>query len=130
MQIVVINLATEPARWVAASRQFEQVGLQARRLVAIDGSRLGADDQAALYCEELNRRQYHKALGRGEIGCYASHLAAWRMLVQSGERTMAIFEDDIEIDADLPRVLDAVACGPGRALGPAATSSPIGACRA
>jgi glycosyl transferase, family 25 len=109
MQIVVINLASEQARWLAADRQFRALGLEPTRQEAIEGSLLSAAERAALYSESLNRAQYHKPLRPGEIGCYASHVAAWQRLLRSGEAVMAVFEDDVEIDADLPRVLDAVA---------------------
>jgi glycosyl transferase family 25 len=109
MQIVVINLASAGARWLSASHQFESVGLRAVRQEAVEGSTLSPAQRAALYSEALNRRQYHKPLEPGEIGCYASHLAAWQRLVHSGEASMAVFEDDIDIDPDLPRVLDAIA---------------------
>jgi glycosyl transferase family 25 len=108
MQIVVINLASEQARWLAVSRQLERLGLAACRLEAVEGSALTAAERDALYSDELNRRQYHKPLRAGEIGCYASHLAAWQRLVRTGEEAMAVFEDDIEIDPDLPQVLAAV----------------------
>ncbi len=108
MQIVVINLASEQARWLSASRQFEALGLQPIRQEAVEGSSLQTPQRDALYSEALNRRQYHKPLEPGEIGCYASHLAAWQRLLRSGEPAMAVFEDDIEIDPDLPRVLEAV----------------------
>ena len=29
----------------------------------------------------------------GEVGCYASHLALWQGLVDSGARAMAVLED-------------------------------------
>ena len=109
MQIVVINLASEQARWLAAERQFRALGLEPTRQEAVEGSLLPAAERARLYSESLNRAQYHKPLRPGEIGCYASHIAAWRRLVRSGDAAMAVFEDDVEIDADLPRVLDAIA---------------------
>ncbi|HEX2540187.1 MAG TPA: glycosyltransferase family 25 protein [Caldimonas sp.] len=108
MQIIVINLASQHERWVAASRQFEALGLRAIRFEAVDGSALGERQRATLYSEELNRRQYHKPLLPGEIGCYASHLAAWRHLLRSGDPSLAIFEDDVQLDPDLPEVIDAV----------------------
>jgi glycosyl transferase family 25 len=108
MDIAVINLATQEARWRSASRQFLAFGLNPTRKEAVDGTALTSSERDELYDEPLNRRKYHKPLRPGEIGCYASHLRCWRELVDSGERAMAIFEDDIEIAPDLPRVLDAL----------------------
>jgi glycosyl transferase family 25 len=108
MQISLINLASQDARWRAVSRRFLAAGLPPQRQDAVAGAELTAEQCAALYQEDLNARQYHKPLRPGEIGCYASHLQSWRQLLDSGEPAMAIFEDDIEIDADLPQVLDAI----------------------
>lgn len=106
MEIVVINLPSHVQRWHDAARQFEALGLQPVRQEAVAGERLDEHDLRRLYSERLNRRQYHEPLRRGEIGCYASHLQAWQRLVDSGDPAMAIFEDDIQVDADLPDVLE------------------------
>ena len=108
MRIAVINLPSQQARWKAARRQFERLGVAAERVEAVDGSRLPLHERARLYDEALNREQYHKALRPGEIGCYSSHLQVWQQLVDSGERALAIFEDDIEVAPDLPEVLAAL----------------------
>lgn len=109
MKIVVINLATEGARWKAAKSEFAAVGLHAVRQPALVGEALSEQRTAQLYSKPLNRRQYHRGLRPGEIGCYASHLAVWQDFLLSRERCIAIFEDDVEISSALPRVLDAVA---------------------
>lgn len=107
MDIAVINLATEPQRWAHTRAQFQALGLQALRHEAVAGA--GPAVAEGLYSPALNRRQYHKPLRPGEIGCYASHLALWRRLVASGDRMMAIFEDDVALDPALPEVLQRVA---------------------
>jgi glycosyl transferase, family 25 len=112
MQITVINLASQEARWRDVDRRFAAVGLKPVRHEAVAGTALSPQQTAQLYSEALNARQYHKPLRAGEIGCYASHQAAWRRLVASGDSAMAVFEDDIEIDDDLPEVLRAVAASP------------------
>lgn len=109
MQISVINLASHDARWRAAALQFSSVGLRPSRLEAVEGASLDPATRSLLYGEALNEAQYHKALRAGEIGCYASHLAAWQQLLDSGQAAMAVFEDDVEIDVDLPQVLEAIA---------------------
>ncbi|HET7867896.1 MAG TPA: glycosyltransferase family 25 protein [Burkholderiaceae bacterium] len=117
MQMTVINLASQESRWADASRQFNALGLQPVRQLALPGSALDdaeAAGLAGLYSERLNRLQYHKPLAPGEIGCYASHMAAWQRLLASGEAVMAVFEDDVQFDADLAQVLEAVAQLPVR----------------
>ena len=109
MRMYLINLTQDVARWRSVSSQFVTVGLQARRLEAVQGAGLTSADTLGLYSATLNAAQYHKPLLAGEIGCYASHLSAWQQLLDSKEALMAVFEDDIEIDIDLPQVLEAVA---------------------
>ena len=105
MQITVINLASQPVRWLTTARQLATAGLRAERLPAVCGDDLSRAEIDALYSARLNAEVYHMPLRRGEIGCYASHLEAWQRLVASGASAMAIFEDDIETDADLSEVL-------------------------
>jgi len=112
VQTIVINLPSDDARWVDVRRQFYRAGLRPIYHEATDGSVLSAAEIAGLYSTDLNRRQYHRPLSRGEIGCYASHLAVWKQFLDSGAGAVAIFEDDIEIDADLARVLDALRRSP------------------
>ena len=110
MQITVINLASQRSRWSQTVLAFNAIGLQANRQEAIDAQAVDgpARHTPGRYSSELNRRQYHRPLAPQEVACYASHLAAWRSLVDSGDAARAVFEDDVEPDADLPAVLDAV----------------------
>ena len=104
----MINLAGHEARWLAASAELARAGLAPERLDAVAGVGLPADARTGLYDPARNAREYHKPLCAGEIGCYASHLEAWRRLVDSGRAAAAVFEDDIEADGDLPAVLEAI----------------------
>lgn len=106
--VTVINLAGEAARWRAAAGALERVGIRAARLDAVDGSVLHPATRSALYDAAGNARAYHKPLCDGEIGCYASHLEAWRRLVASGRGAAAILEDDVDVDPDLAAVLGAI----------------------
>jgi glycosyl transferase family 25 len=105
MKIAIINMACEAARWAAVAQEFGAVGLQAQRHEAVSGHALLAQGQTHRYCEELNRRHYHRPLRPGEIGCYASHMALWQQFLDSTEPLLAVFEDDIAIAPELPRVL-------------------------
>lgn len=108
MDIVAINLDSQPQRWAQTQRRFAAVGLVPERLGAVDGARAGVDAAALGYDATLNRHQHHMPLRPGEIGCYASHLAAWRRLLATGGRALAVFEDDVEPDPALPALLDAI----------------------
>jgi glycosyl transferase, family 25 len=108
MRCVVINLQDAASRWFAVSRAFERAGIDACRQEAVCGAELNATARAALCPAALNRRQYHRTLSPGEIGCYASHMSVWRQLLQSGESALAVFEDDIEVTGPLAHVLDSI----------------------
>ena len=45
------------------------------------------------------------------LGCTLSHMAALRSLAESDSDMAAIFEDDAQLDPDLPNVLDALQTG-------------------
>jgi glycosyl transferase family 25 len=108
MDIVVINLDAHAERWRETHAAFAALGLDVRRLPAVCGDRLASDELAGLADPALNRRQHHKPLRPGEIGCYASHMAAWRQLLKSRAALMAVFEDDVELSPELPGVLQAL----------------------
>ena len=108
MKTLVINLASEPSRWAAVRRQFESVGLEPLRVEAVCGRTLAPDRIARIYSDALNRASYHEPLRPGEIGCYASHITVWQQLLAQHEPWVAVFEDDVEIDADLPQTLAAI----------------------
>ena len=108
MHIVVINLPSQEGRWVHVARQFALAGLKAERVEAVSGRDLSPERLVRLYSAALNRGQYHKPLCAGEVGCYASHLAAWQRLLDTPERHLAVFEDDILVAPDLAGVLDAL----------------------
>ena len=108
MDIVAINLDSQPQRWAETQRRFAAAGLAPERLEAVDGAAPGVVPEALGYDAALNRRQHHMPLRPGEIGCYASHLAAWRRLLASGARSLAVFEDDVEPDPGLAELLRAI----------------------
>lgn len=108
MKIVVINLESQQRRWLEVMTQFVSIGLDVQLLPATPGHSLMGEQLEALYSEELNRRQFHTPLSACEIGCYVSHRRAWQLLLDSGEGALAVFEDDVLVDRDLPAVLDAL----------------------
>lgn len=108
MDITIINLPGAPERWQGVCERFSALGLRPHRHEALDGRALPDEMLERWYDPALNRRQYHRPLRPGEIGCYASHLALWRALLASGAPRLAVFEDDVEVSPELPRVLGAI----------------------
>lgn len=108
MQSLVLNLRKDAERWRQMEYQSIRLGLEMNRLDAVAGSELSPREISRLYCPELNRRQFHRPLVKGEIGCYASHREAWRRLLAGSDACLAVFEDDVELSPDLPWVLDLI----------------------
>jgi glycosyl transferase, family 25 len=109
MNIDVINLGTHAHRWDAVATQLKALGLAPTRREATAGASITLRDLNGLYSQAVNRRSYHRPLLPGEIGCYLSHRAAWQRLLDSGHGMVAVFEDDVECDDDLPLILDKLA---------------------
>ncbi len=82
-----------------------RIGLSFERLVAVDGERLDLPLRAQFFAGE---RRHEPALTAGEIGCYASHLLALQIVANDDTDDCAlVFEDDVRLADDLPRVIDA-----------------------
>lgn len=75
--------------------QFANHGIDARFFDAFELK--GSVDTIPGYDAHGRRRRYGWPLSRGEVGCYLSHRAAWLQLVQSGNETMCVMEDDISL---------------------------------
>lgn len=104
--IFVINLNRDPDRLACMLREFERVGLTFERLPGI----YGTDLPPALYpyfCD--SEGALASPLRRGEIGCYASHLTAWRNIVSRDLAPGALIcEDDIILPDDMPDLVDSL----------------------
>jgi glycosyl transferase family 25 len=62
------------------------------------------------------RRTIRRELTPGELGCFASHAAMWRVLLDSDADAIVVLEDDLLIDpgffAELPRIVVALSGHP------------------
>ena len=76
-RILCINLDKHPERMARMERIFETYGIPGRRFPAVDGHTL----------PKTKKRP-------GELGCLASHVAAWEAVQRSGKRHL-ILEDDV-----------------------------------
>ena len=62
-----------------------------------------------LHSGTLHHPPYPFPLGAGELGCFLSHRACWKRIVDSGDDYALIVEDDAHFDpARLPRLLDLI----------------------
>ena len=52
-----------------------------------------------------NGRTGHNNIGStGAIGCYLSHIALWKKLVESNDNMYIIFEDDVDINNNIKNI--------------------------
>ncbi len=107
--IFYINLASDTQRRQCMEAELQRLKLDGQRIDAIRWTALPEAEQATLYSDALNERQFYVPLVAGEKGCYASHLLAWRQLLQRGDKAMVVLEDDVRFDDRLPAVLAAIA---------------------
>jgi len=112
LPIVYINLDKDEQRRRRMQDEFARLGLIAERLHAVWWKNLDAAQQASLYSADLNAGQYYQPLVDGEKGCYASHIHAWRQLLDSDAQALVVFEDDVQLCEGLSAVLDAIAALP------------------
>src|SRR5438477_7156485 len=97
----VINLAANTRRMEDSARQLGAQGIAWRRIDAVDGRALSSAEIARVYDARRNAQSAKHPLVAPEIGCYLSHIAAWRAVAESNAPGGFIFEDDFAADASL-----------------------------
>jgi len=101
----LINLADNAVRLSNCSKQFARQKLNFERLDAINGWHLSAAEMASVYDTQANNRLGKYPLVPAEIGCYLSHLEAWRRIADGDAEGGFIFEDDFVANGQLGEVL-------------------------
>lgn len=101
----VINLADNTARMDNARRQLVAQGLPFHRIEGVNGWQLPQADIARVYDARANARRARHDLVPPEIGCYLSHIAAWRAIADGAAPGGFIFEDDFRADDTLAPTL-------------------------
>lgn len=101
----LINLDRSPDRLAAMQAQLDQMGLPFARVRGVDGAAdwdsLSADIDIPRFERNVGRR-----ILKGEIGCYASHMAVWDRIIEADAPVALILEDDVVFHDDF---MDAVA---------------------
>ena len=102
----VINLAANKARMENSAAQLDAAGLPWNRIEAVNGWELSDADIARVYDAVANRTYAKYPLVKPEIGCYLSHIAAWRRIAESKYEGGFIFEDDFLSHENLGTVIE------------------------
>ena len=101
----VINLAANTSRLAAVSQVLGRLGIAFERIEAVNGWTLAPAEIAQAYDAPRNAREGRQPLVAAEIGCYLSHIAAWRRIAGGAAAGGFVFEDDFDATPDLAQVL-------------------------
>ena len=107
MKLFVINLERAVERRSRIEEQFASLGLEATFHPAAD-IRDFTQETYAMVDRETRQRLGLWPQADTEIGCWLSHYQIMQEIVENGLETVAVFEDDAGLSADLPEVLDAL----------------------
>lgn len=94
LRIIVISLTTASARRRLMSAQLEWPGMPLFEILpAVDGRSLTPEQLGALY-DEAAAMRHQRPLTPPEIGCAASHLQAYRRILENDLPAALVLEDD------------------------------------
>ena len=92
LPIFVINLARHPQRYAFMEAQLLALGLTPERLEAANGADPKVRAAAAVAS--------YAPLSDGEVGCFESHRAIWRQVVDRDLPGAFVLEDDVAVASD------------------------------
>ena len=102
--VTLINLDRSEQRRHQMERRLADIGLAYTRLSAVDGKARWADLSPSVDVDAFQRNVGRDVM-QGEIGCYHSHLHAWRGLLESDCHTLLVLEDDVVFGDDFLQAL-------------------------
>ncbi|XP_046977136.1 glycosyltransferase 25 family member isoform X2 [Vanessa cardui] len=96
--VYMINLDRRPVRKKLMMKTFKELGLDVKRLPAVDGLRLNLTSLRRLNVKFMPGYEdpYHKRpMKAGEIGCFLSHYNIWKKIVNRKYHLTMVLEDDV-----------------------------------
>lgn len=106
--VYLINLEKDRTRLEAATAELARVGVPWTRVPAINGRALPSERIAKVYDAKANRARARHPLTPPEIGCYLSHIAAWRAIVSADAPGGVVLEDDFRVTGDFAGAVRAI----------------------
>ena len=100
----VINLAQASERLTYIKTQLDQQNISFERIDAVLGDLL--TEPILDYNEKKFNRLFGKQTNKRVVGCYFSHIKAFRTFLKSEEPYALILEDDATIPDDFTKILD------------------------
>lgn len=108
--VLVINLRKNDERLQNFIETYEDSDfskLPLQRVDAIDGKQVDWSKflsppalEALMTMQKTGFRKSHPDLTPGSVGCYLSHMQAWKIIADSGKPFGVVFEDDADIPMD------------------------------
>lgn len=98
--VFVINLDRAEGRWSRISGQAEALGVELRRVSAVDGREIPPEDWIDVDFAAFRSRHGRGRILPGEYGCHRSHLMALEAMEDSGAPYGLILEDDLILSAE------------------------------
>ncbi|WP_459082438.1 glycosyltransferase family 25 protein, partial [Mesorhizobium sp. A623] len=112
LPVFAINLDSRSDRWGDLSANAKSVGLDLRRVPAVNGRQIDPRDWENFDALAARRRNGREILP-GEYGCYRSHILALETFLADGRQHGLIIEDDVAFDENtLPRIEAIIATAP------------------
>ena len=105
--IVCISLNRRPDRWATIQESAAVAGLAVQRLEAVDAKECVAHKHPAITLGVSHnilfgkRRAHYEIDTAGAVGASLSHFKAWEQLRATSAPALIVFEDDLNIPADL-----------------------------
>lgn len=93
-KIIWINSNNRPDRFRNMKERFSKLGIEAERFPAIYGGSVNWSDE---YYKQFYKQDIKQELNNGELGCYLSHLAIYKMIKDNGWNKTLILEDDADL---------------------------------
>ncbi|EZA57456.1 Glycosyltransferase 25 family member [Ooceraea biroi] len=99
--VYMINLLRRPERRKRMWRLFNELGIQAETIDAIDGRALNETflkEWGVILMPEYLDPYHNRPMTMGEIGCFLSHYLIWQKVLKHGYEKVLVLEDDIHFE--------------------------------
>lgn len=104
MRAYVINLARSPERRAHIRAELDRVGIDYEFIEAVDGRDIDVRDPQIIDPEVLDTTWFRA----GVAGCAFSHLRIYKKILEDGQESALVLEDDVTLPADLIDLADSL----------------------
>ncbi|XP_050448494.1 glycosyltransferase 25 family member [Cataglyphis hispanica] len=99
--IYMINLLRRPERRSRMHRLFDELGIRAEIIDAVDGRILNESSLqkwGVMPMPGYSDPYYKRPMTMGEIGCFLSHYSIWQKVLEHGYKSVMVLEDDVRFE--------------------------------